>query len=134
MMIQANQIQQGATVTERRIGVCQPIGNMLGVAPNLTNTISPKIQAKIYFNLYEHQKVDGPATVTVLQNPKHGALRLVTEADRGILFSRNSGPTDPANPLYVLYPMATRQRQRHHAGRYAEDVKEVYYFKVVDHP
>jgi len=137
MIAQASQAQ-GTSVTEHAIGVCDPIGNMPGVAPNLTNTISPKIQAQIYFNLYAHQKIDGTATVTVLQNPKHGVLRLVTEADRGSLFSSDSGPTDPANnPLYVYLP------EQGYLGNDSvtmlvdiggKRVKEVYYFKVVDHP
>jgi hypothetical protein len=135
MIAQANQSQQGATVVERRIGVCQPIANMPGVAPHLGNTLDPKVLAQIYFDVYEHQKVDGTATVTVLQNPKHGILRLVTEADRNILFT--GGALDPADPLYVYLP------EQGYLGNDSitmlvniggKTVKEVIYFKVVDHP
>jgi hypothetical protein len=137
LIAQSNISQQGATVTERKIGFCQPIGNMSGVAANLTNTISPKIDAQIYFDLYEHQKVDGAATVTVLQNPKHGIFRLITEADRGSIFSSNSGPLDPANPGYIYLP------EQGYLGNDSvtllvdiggKTVKEVHYFKVVGHP
>jgi hypothetical protein len=135
MIAQANQGQQGATVAERKIGVCQPIGNMPGVAPNLTNVIGPKLSAQIYFDSYEHQKAEGITTVTVLQNPKHGVLRLVTEEDRNILFT--GGPLDPTDPLYVYLP------EQGYLGNDGvtmlvniggKTVKEVYYFKVVDHP
>ncbi len=54
--------------------------------------------------MYENRTVTGPATVTVLQQPAHGVLRLLTEADRGTLFSSSSGPLDPADPGYVYLP------------------------------
>jgi hypothetical protein len=51
--------------------------------------------------LYEHQTITGPATATILQQPKHGVLRLVTEAD-GNRFGE--GQFVAANQLYVYLP------------------------------
>jgi hypothetical protein len=132
IIAQANQAQQGVAVTERKIGLCAPIANISGVAPHLGNVLDLKVLAQIYFDSFEPQNVDGSATVTVLQNPKHGVLRLVTEADHlGV------GVFDPADPGYVYLP------EQGYLGNDSaiilvdiggKTVKEVIYFKVVAHP
>jgi hypothetical protein len=114
------------------MGICQPIDNSPGVTLNLENAFDPAVQAKIYFELYEHQKIGGAATVTVLQNPKHGVVRLVTEADH-----LGMGVFDPSAPYYAYFP---------ESGYLGIDsatilvdiggmtIKEVYYFHAVNHP
>jgi hypothetical protein len=101
IIAQANQAQAGDVKTIRTIGVCSPVPTSLFSGEN---TLSPIVSAKAYIKLYEHQTVTGSATVTILQQPKHGVLRLVTEADRGTLFSTTSGPIDPNDPGYAYFP------------------------------
>jgi hypothetical protein len=94
MIAQANQAQPNDVTKTRTLGVCYPAPSEQYTGDN---TISPIAAAETYLYLYEHQKsVTSPATVTVLQQPKHGVLRLVTEADRGTLFNGDHGPLDPA--------------------------------------
>jgi hypothetical protein len=96
--------------TTRTLGVCYP-------APseqyNGDNTLSPIASANNYFYDYEHQTYEqqniaakvkaNSASVTILQQPKHGVLRLVTEADRGTLFD-NSATFDPTAAEYAYLP------------------------------
>jgi hypothetical protein len=99
MIAQANQAQPHDVTKTRTLGVCYP-ASLSG-----EDTLSPIASAGTYLYLYEHQKsVTGSATVTVLQHPKHGILRLVTEADRGTLFDSSSGPVNSANSLYAYLP------------------------------
>jgi len=142
IIAQAEQAQQSTTSKERKMGVCKPIANLPGVAPHLGNLISPIVQAGIYSYLYEHQEIDrsayATATASVLQNPKHGVMRLVTEADRGTLFSRSSGPLDPAAPAAYVY-LPEQGYLGNDSATFLVDIggkkiKVVYYFKVVDHP
>ena len=98
MIAQASQAQPGDVTTIRAIGVCSPV-------PNEGGMLSPIGATHDYFYLYEHQKkVTGPANITVIQQPKHGILRLVTEADRGTLFSSSSGPLKQDAGLYAYLP------------------------------
>lgn len=101
MITQAKQAQPSDVKTTRTFGVCFP-------APNekysLENVIQPSGEAQMYLKFYENREVQGAATITVLQQPAHGILRLVTEADRGILFSSSSGPANPAIPGYAYLP------------------------------
>jgi hypothetical protein len=103
MIAQANQAQSGNTTTVRTFGICSP-------APSnhysLENVIEPMGSAQDYFAAYEHRTVAGPATINILQQPTHGVLRLVTEADRGTLFDSSAGPVDPADALYAYLPDA----------------------------
>lgn len=101
IIAQANQAQAGETRPPRMIGVCAPVPNH---NYSLENVIEPIIEARTYFSAYENRKVSGTPTVAVLQQPKHGLLRMVTEADRGKLFSATSGPIDTANPGYAYLP------------------------------
>lgn len=101
MIAQANQAQVGDVRTTRTIGVCHP-------APNenysLENVVSPIGQAGFYLGYFEGKKVQYIGTITILQQPKHGILRLVTEADRGTILNSEGGPLDPASGLYAYLP------------------------------
>jgi hypothetical protein len=101
LIAQANQAQAGDVTTIRTIGVCHPAPSN---AYSLENVTEPIGEADYYLQQYEQQTVTGSATITILQQPKHGILRLVTEADRGTLFSDTSGPIDPADPGYAYLP------------------------------
>lgn len=95
IIAQANQAQAGST---RTIGVCHP-------APSNEysgdNGLVPITSAQAYFDLFEHRYVSGTATTTILQQPKHGALRLLAEAD-GNTFGE--GRFVAADQLYVYLP------------------------------
>ena len=101
MIAQANQAQPNDVTTTRTLGVCFPAPNAIY---SLENVIEPIGEAKAYLRMYEHQTVTGPATITVLQQPMHGILRLVTEADRGTLFGSNASPLKPDAGLYAYLP------------------------------
>src|SRR6266705_371723 len=103
MIAQASQAQAGDVQTMRTIGVCEPVPNE---DYSLENVFSPKGSAAYYLRMYERQSVadTDPATVTILQQPKHGILRLLTEADRGMLFSDTAAPVNPADGAYVYLP------------------------------
>ena len=101
MIAQANQAQAGDVMTTRTLGVCFPAPNNIY---SLENVIEPIGDAKAYLRMYEHQTVTGTATTTVIRQPKHGILRLVTEADRGKLFGDSASAVDPAAGLYAYLP------------------------------
>ncbi|MEO7623423.1 MAG: hypothetical protein ABIS30_10200, partial [Gallionella sp.] len=134
MIAQANQAQANDTTTTRTIGVCDPSPNN---NYSLENVIEPVGEAGFYLRSYEHQQVRDIGTVTVLQQPKHGVLRLVTEADRGTLFDSSAGPLKSDSALYAYLP---------EQGYLGNDkavmlvdiagvkVKVVYFFKAVGGP
>ena len=103
MIAQANQAQASDVKTMRTIGVCHP-------APNNnysgSNGVDPKGMAAQYLRNYEHRKIANsePGTITILQQPAHGILRLVTEADRGTLFGSTASPLKPDAGLYAYLP------------------------------
>lgn len=101
LIAQANQAQSIGATTTRTAGVCYPVPNDNYSAEN---GLDPINSADFYLQQYEHRTVTEPATVTILQQPKHGILRLVTEADRGKLFSVSAGPIKPDNQAYVYLP------------------------------
>ena len=85
--------------------------------------------------MYENKTVTGSATITVLQQPKHGTLRLITEDDRGTLFSSSSGPLKPTASLYAYLP------EKGYLGKDSATVlveiggikvKVVYFFQAID--
>ena len=96
MIAQANQAQQGDVKTTRTLGVCFPAPNE---SYSLENVIDPRAEAQAYLRNYEHRTVTGSVTTTVLQQPKHGILRLETEANHF-----GSGIFDPTNPGYAYLP------------------------------
>jgi len=103
MIAQANQAQANDVTTTRTVGVCHPSPNDPADYSG-ENGIAPIGDAEFYLKQYEQRSVSGPATVTILQQPKHGILRLVTEADRGILFGSTADPLDPNAGLYAYLP------------------------------
>lgn len=88
----------GDVETTRAIGICSPKPNH---DYSSENGISPVTSARGYFKLYEHRTVTGKPITTVLQQPAHGVLRLVTEAD-GKRFGE--GRFVATNQLYVFLP------------------------------
>ena len=98
MIAQANQAKPGDVKTTRTLGVCSPVPNR---DFSLENVISPLGVAGFYLRDYEHRQVQNIGTITVLQQPKHGILRLVTEAD-GDHFGE--GRFDPDARDYVYLP------------------------------
>ena len=100
MIAQANQGQANKAAM-RTLGICEPSPNH---NYSLENVVEPILGARDYMQAFEHKTVTGPATTTILQQPKHGVLRLLTEADRGTLFSSSSGPLDLADPGYAYLP------------------------------
>jgi hypothetical protein len=101
MIAQANQAQPNDVTTIRTLGVCAPTPNH---NYSLENVVDPIGVTQDYMQAFEPKTVTGPATTVILQQPKHGVLRLITEADRGTLFSSTSGPLDPADPGYAYLP------------------------------
>lgn len=104
MVAQATQAQAGRAKSERVMGVCKAVPNGSHSEPSLMNVANPVLIAKQYFYLYEQRTIEGPGKVTHMQRPKHGAFRLVTEADRGQLFSSSSGPVTEESKLYAYLP------------------------------
>lgn len=101
MIAQANQAQPGDTTTIRTFGICSPAPNNNYSADNGEDPIA---DAKFYLQQYENRTVTGPATVTILQQPKHGVLRLVTQADVGTILAGDTGTIDAADPGYFYLP------------------------------
>jgi len=100
IIAQANQAQPGDVSTLRAIGVCHPAPNG---DYNSQNMVDPIGEAGFYLRSYEHQKVQNIGTVSVLKQPAHGVLRLMTEAD-GNTFGE--GRFVAADQLYVYLPEA----------------------------
>ena len=138
LIAQANQAQAGDVKTLRTIGVCQPAPNQPRIY-SLENVVEPKGEAAFYLRSYEHKNVadSDSSTVTILQQPKHGVLRLVTEADRGKLFDSGAALLDPDASLYAYLP---------NDGYLGKDkavvlveiagvkIKVIYFFQAIDAP
>ncbi|MBU0620787.1 MAG: hypothetical protein KJ795_02965 [Gammaproteobacteria bacterium] len=133
MIAQANQAQPSDVTTTRALGVCYPVPSDLSLGEN---TLSPIVSAKSYLRTYEHKAVTGPATITVLQQPTHGILRLVTEADRGTLFDSSATAVDPATGLYAYLPEKgyLKDSATFLVDIGGEKVKVVYFFKEFEGP
>ena len=101
LIAQANQAQPGNTTTVRTLGVCRP-------APNhnysLDNVVIPIISAGSYLQSFEYRNPPATATTAILQQPAHGVLRLVTQADVGTILPSGGDPVDPAAALYFYLP------------------------------
>ena len=113
------------------------------LAPNepeiysLQNVLDPKVVAGNYLWSFEHRLIPNTeaAKVTVLQQPTHGVMRLLAEADRGKLFDESSSPIDPADPGYVYLP------QNGYVGKdkaialvaiAGVKIKVIYYFQAIE--
>ncbi len=103
MIAQANQAQAGAATKTRTIGVCAPSPNNNYSAENV---VIPITEAGYYLQAFEHRNPTGPATTIIVQQPKHGVLRLVTQADVGTILPSGGDPVDPAAALYFYLPEA----------------------------
>lgn len=101
LIAQVNQAQTGAATTAHVLGVCSPVPSSKF---SLENVEEPILVARYYLQEYANKSVSAPATTTILQQPKHGVLRLVTEADRGTLFGSTADPLDPNAGLYAYLP------------------------------
>ena len=101
MIAQANQAQSGDTTKIRTVGVCSPKPNHNYSAEN---GLAPLTSAGNYLESFEYRTPPASATTAILQQPKHGVLRLITEADRGMLFDSSSDPLNPADPGYAYLP------------------------------
>jgi hypothetical protein len=97
---QAIQAQAGDMTKARILGVCIATPNKIY---SLSNVIGPVESAGFYLQQYEPQTItgSGPVTTAILQQPKHGILRLITKAD-GNRFGE--GTFDPADPGYAYLP------------------------------
>ena len=135
MIAQANQAQAGDSTKIRAIGVCAPVSNVKESAGE--NIRVPLTSARGYFQLYEHRTLNGSATTIILQQPKHGVLRLVTQADVGTILPSGGDPVDSAAALYIYLPDSnysdddTATIQVDFGGGLKVNVK--YYFQVMSH-
>lgn len=136
MIAQANQTQAGdQSARDRALGICRPVpSNYYGGE----NTLIPLVAVKNYFTLYDPQTTfTGPATLTVLQQPQHGILRLVTQADVGTILPSGGDPVDPAAGLYFYLPeqgYLGDDKASFLIERGGIKIKVVYYFKAVNGP
>ncbi len=101
MIAQANQAQAGNPAKIRTLGVCSLVPNH---NYSLENVRDPILSVRDYLEAYEHRTAPGSATTTILQQPKHGVLRLVTQADVGTILPSGGDPVDPAAALYFYLP------------------------------
>ena len=104
MIAQANQAQTGDVTKVRTLGVCTAMPNRIY---SLSNVIEPVASANFYLEQYEHRKVDYnhlSGVVAILQQPKHGILRPVTQADVGTILQSGGDPVDPAAGEYFYLP------------------------------
>ncbi len=102
LIAQANQAQPNDVTTIRTFGVCSPVPNHNYSAENGEDPIGV---AQAFMQAFENKTVTGPATTVILQQPKHGVLRLVTQADVGTILSSGGDPVDPAAALYLYLPV-----------------------------
>jgi hypothetical protein len=103
MIAQASQAQTEDANTVRTLGVCFPVPNRNFSAEN---GVIPKGDAAYYLRSYENKSVAGsaPGTIAILEQPKHGILRLVTQADVGTILPSGGDSVDPAAGLYFYLP------------------------------
>ena len=137
MIAQANQAQSSTALTVRTVGICFGISNGVDTSPMGDNVVEPKGEAQSYLLNYEKKNVADtvPATITILQQPAHGILRLLTQADIGTILPGSGGTVDPSNPGYIYLP---------EKGYIGQDkavvlveiggvkVKEIFYFHDMD--
>ena len=105
MIAHANQAQSSTALTMRAVGICYGIPNGVGTSPTGGNIVDPMGEAQSYFLNYENKTIADtvPATVTILQQPAHGILRLLTQADMATLLG-GGGSLDPADQSYIYLP------------------------------
>jgi hypothetical protein len=103
MVAQVNQGREEKRTSMRTMGICYPVPND---GHSGENVIMPKASAADYLRSFEQKKVpyNPPAVLTILEQPKHGVLHLVTEDDRGTLFGVTAGPLASDASLYAYFP------------------------------
>jgi hypothetical protein len=133
MIAQANQVRPNDVKTIRTIGVCEPTPNN-PANYSLENVIEPKGEAAYYLRTYENQNIadSAPGNVTILQQPKHGVLRLETEANHF-----GTGKFDSSSTGYAYLP-ETGYLGKDSATMLVEiggfQVKVVYFFQAINGP
>lgn len=136
MIAQANQDQMRDSTTTRTMGTCQIIPNATDATPSLENVISPRVSAQEYMyrfeqQMYVQQKIaTSSASITILQQPKHGVLRLVTETDKF-----GTGRFDQSAQDYVY--LADKGYLGNDSATILVDiggikVKVIYFFETID--
>jgi hypothetical protein len=86
------------------MGQCHPVANgKFSPLQDADSIVTPNTKAKDFLNFHEHHAIEGTTNTTVLQQPKHGALKKVTEADKGKYF-HESASLDPAVSYYIFIP------------------------------
>jgi len=135
MVALADQAPQQAAAKERIMGVCHAVPNaMAPEGARMEYVIDPSFSAQYYFSQYEHKTVQGAATVSVLQGPKHGALMLTTAANWA---SIAPGPYGEGNDTYAYFPdkgYIGNDRATILVDFGGQKVKVVYFFQSLDHP
>lgn len=134
MIAQANQAQVGdQKARDRALGVCYPVPSNYYDGEN---TLSPLVAVKNYFRLYDPQTTfTGPATLTVLQQPQRGVLRLITEADRGTFFDSSASAISEGHYVYLPEKgYLGDDKASFLVERRGIKIKVVYYFKAVNGP
>jgi len=98
MIAQANQAQAQDVKTTRTVGVCKLIPNGEFATPPTENRLGPTISVGDYLHLYERQLYEQhktaiytTATVTILQQPKHGILQEFDKATGGYIYLPEKG-------------------------------------------
>ena len=132
MLVQAAQSPQTKAQYDRLVGVCHPIESV-GMAPSAVNSMEPVGSLKDYFYSQEKKTLEGPSTVTVLEQPKHGTLKdngtFVIDADTRVR-------TDTGERRYRYLPNPGYVTGQDRAVLLVEiaglKVKMVYTFHVVD--
>ena len=132
---QANQSQPNDVTTIRTVGICSPAPNNNYSSDNGEDPIA---EVKFYLRQYENRTVTGSATVTILQQPAHGILRLVTQADVGTILPSGGDPVDPADLGYFYLPK-TGYLGKDKAIMLVDfggglKVKVVFFFQAIDGP
>ncbi len=83
------------------IGNCVPVSDS-DKRYSLVVTVS---DAMVHFRNYEHQAVSyDDATVTILQRPRNGILRLAVDEDRGTYIGKTADPITPDQKDYAYLP------------------------------
>ena len=88
------------------MGVCQIVANGSEADKRSASTgyvLSPNEEVKSYINWHEHHAIENTTNTSVLVQPKHGTLRKVTEADKGVLYT-DTDSLDPAVSYYTYLP------------------------------
>ncbi|MBU0621611.1 MAG: hypothetical protein KJ795_07175 [Gammaproteobacteria bacterium] len=116
------------------MGHCHPISSLTDPREDADSILTPNIQAKEFLNYQEHHAIEGTTNTSILQQPKHGALKKVTVADRGRYYEE-SASFDPAVSYHIYIP------EKGYSGKDSASVlvdfgtvrvEVVYFFQVIN--